>query len=112
MSTARRERRGAAERQLLGALLLAAAVALDPSHATAQTGPVLTVRETAGVASVPIQWVLVTFAATVAANDSAAYRLVSDGTAGPNPSPPVSLTLARNGDQVTAWPPVIPSPDA
>ena len=53
------------------------------------------------VASAPVQWLLVTFAATIAANGSATYRLVTDGSAGPGPSPPVVVRLTQNGDQIT-----------
>jgi|GEM_PF-4521958 len=52
-------------------------------------------------ASAPVQWLLVTFPATVAANQSATYRLVTDGSAGPNPAPAVPLSLIQNGNQVT-----------
>lgn len=49
----------------------------------------------------PIQWLLVTFPATVGANGAATYRLVTDGSAGPNPAPPVALTLTQVGNRVT-----------
>ena len=51
--------------------------------------------------SAPIQWLLITFPATVSANESATYRLVTDGSAGKNPNPPVPVTIIRNGNQVT-----------
>jgi hypothetical protein len=38
-------------------------------------------------ASLPIQWLLIGFPATVGANSTATYRLVTDGSAGPNPAP-------------------------
>lgn len=53
------------------------------------------------VTSAPIQWLLVTFAATVAANGTATYRVVFDGSSGSNPAPPTPLTIAQNGNQVT-----------
>ncbi len=49
----------------------------------------------------PIQWLLVTFPATVGASGSAVYRLVTDGSAGPNPVPPLRLAVDRQGDRVT-----------
>jgi hypothetical protein len=49
----------------------------------------------------PIEWLLVAFPATVAANQSARYRLVTDGSAGPNPPPPHPLRLSRQGEAVT-----------
>ncbi|HEV8268612.1 MAG TPA: hypothetical protein VGR00_10275 [Thermoanaerobaculia bacterium] len=48
----------------------------------------------------PIQWVLVAFAATVGANATATYRLVTDGSAGPNPAPGTPLTLTQMGNTV------------
>ncbi len=51
-------------------------------------------------ASAPIQWLLVTFPATVAANQSATYRLVTDGSGGSNPVPAVPLQTSQNGNQV------------
>ncbi len=47
----------------------------------------------------PIQWVLVTFPATVGAKQSAVYSLVVDGTVA-NPPPPAPLTLTRKGDRI------------
>src|SRR5687768_10034480 len=60
-------------------------------------------RWNAGLAttSAPIQWLLVTFPATVAANGSATYRVVFDGSAGSNPAPATPLTISQNGNQVT-----------
>ncbi|HEV7518101.1 MAG TPA: hypothetical protein VGR07_17515, partial [Thermoanaerobaculia bacterium] len=48
-----------------------------------------------------IQWLLVAFPATVGARESAVYRLVTDGSAGPNPPPPHPLRLTRQGDAIT-----------
>lgn len=53
------------------------------------------------VTSAPIQWLLVAFPATVAANSSATYRVVFDGSSGSNPAPGTPLTLSQNGNQVT-----------
>lgn len=47
----------------------------------------------------PIQWLLVSFAASVAAYSSSQYRVVIAST--PGPSPPTPLRLLRNGNQVT-----------
>ena len=44
--------------------------------------------------SAPIQWLLVAFPASVAANGSTTYRLVTDRSAGPNPTPPVTPALS------------------
>jgi hypothetical protein len=52
-------------------------------------------------ASAPIQWLLVTFPVTVAANQSAVYRLVTDGSAGANPAPAVAVQISQNGNQVS-----------
>ncbi|HKI01245.1 MAG TPA: fibronectin type III domain-containing protein [Thermoanaerobaculia bacterium] len=49
----------------------------------------------------PIQWLLATFPATVGANGSATYRLVTDGSAGPNPAPARPVTVTRSGNAVT-----------
>jgi hypothetical protein len=146
---------GHAGRELLGALVFLTVVLVSNTDVVGQppsVGPVLTVRETAGVArtseivrsgvpvprslnvldpsaltvvdstnapvpaefqvlarwnagrqdaSAPIQWLLVTFPATVAAHGSATYRMVTDGSAGPNPSPPVAVSLTQNGSQIT-----------
>ncbi len=51
-------------------------------------------------ADAPIQWLLVTFAATVTASGSATYRVVSDGSAGPNLAPAAPVTLGRSGNQI------------
>lgn len=47
--------------------------------------------------SAPVQWLLVTFPATVGAKGSAVYHLVSGS---PNPPPPSPLRLTRDGRQV------------
>ena len=47
-------------------------------------------------ATAPIQWLLVSFPATVAANGTTTYRL----TAGTNPTPPVPLRLTRTGNRI------------
>jgi hypothetical protein len=52
------------------------------------------------VTTAPIQWVQVTFAATVPANGATVYRLVTDGSAGSSPVPPVPITIAQSGNQV------------
>src|SRR5262245_44147691 len=48
--------------------------------------------------SAPIQWLLVSFPATVAPNATARYRLVTDAS---NPAPHAPLRLTRDGDRVT-----------
>lgn len=48
----------------------------------------------------PIQWLLVSFPASVAAGGSASYRLVVDGSVG-NPPPPVPLELTQAGNRIT-----------
>lgn len=53
-----------------------------------------------GDAAAPVQWLLVSFPATVPAGQSAVYSLVADGSAGPNPPPPVAVKLTREGGQV------------
>ncbi len=62
----------------------------------------ITARWNAGLANTkaPIQWLLVTFQSSVAANGMAKYTLVTDGSAGPNPVPSTSVKLTRKGDQV------------
>jgi hypothetical protein len=50
-------------------------------------------------ATAPIQWVLVTFPATVGAKQSAVYALAVDGSVA-NPPPSSPLTLTRKGDRV------------
>ena len=63
----------------------------------------VTARWNAGLADdrAPIQWLLVTFPATVGAGASATYRLVTDGSVGRIPPPPRPLRLTQNGDQIT-----------
>ncbi|HSK75190.1 MAG TPA: hypothetical protein VLQ45_01930 [Thermoanaerobaculia bacterium] len=51
-------------------------------------------------ATAPVQWLLVSFPATVPADKSAVYTLVTDGSAGSNPAPPVAVKLTREGGQV------------
>ena len=48
-------------------------------------------------AAAPVQWLLVSFPATVPANKSAVYSLVD----GSNPAPPVAVKLTRDGGRVT-----------
>ncbi|HSF38941.1 MAG TPA: fibronectin type III domain-containing protein [Thermoanaerobaculia bacterium] len=52
-------------------------------------------------ATLPIQWLLIGFPATVGANSTVTYRLVTDGSAGPNPAPAQAVTVTRNGNAVT-----------
>jgi hypothetical protein len=52
-------------------------------------------------ADAPIQWLLVTFPASAGANSSTTYRLVTDGSAGPNPTPTTTVSLTQVGNQVT-----------
>lgn len=53
-----------------------------------------------GASAAPIQWVLVSFPASVAANGSASYRLVVDGSFA-NPAPPTPLQVSTTGNRVT-----------
>ncbi len=48
----------------------------------------------------PIQWLLVSSSVSVAANQTVTYRLVINGPATPKATPPVAISLTRNGDQV------------
>ena len=48
----------------------------------------------------PIQWLLVTFPATVGARSSASYRLVTDGSVA-NPAPARPLSITQNGTMIT-----------
>jgi hypothetical protein len=50
--------------------------------------------------SAPVQWLLVSFPASVAAKGSAVYRLVTGGSAGPSPAPPRPLKVTKDGAQV------------
>ena len=51
-------------------------------------------------ATAPIQWLLVTFPATVGANQAATYRLVTDGSVA-NPAPATRINLTQSGSAVT-----------
>lgn len=51
-------------------------------------------------ASAPIQWLLVIFPATVPAWGKTTYRLVTDGSVGPSPAPPVAVILRQTGSQI------------
>jgi hypothetical protein len=53
-----------------------------------------------GDATAPIQWLLVSFPATVGARSSATYRVVTDGSV-VNPAPARPVTVTRNGNAVT-----------
>src|SRR5207244_4792043 len=53
------------------------------------------------VTSAPIQWLLVTFQASVNANSTATYTLVFDGSAGANPAPGTSISITQNSGQFT-----------
>jgi hypothetical protein len=63
----------------------------------------ITARWAAGLAdgTAPIQWLLVSFPATVAAGGTASYLVVVDGSAGPNPAPAQPVTVSQNGNAVT-----------
>jgi len=50
--------------------------------------------------SAPIQWLLVTFAASAGASATSTYRLVVDGSK-TNPAPPTAITLTQSGNRVT-----------
>ena len=62
----------------------------------------VTARWNAGKSDVtaPIQWLLVTFPATVGANQTATYRLVTDGSVA-NPAPATQISLTQSGNAVT-----------
>jgi hypothetical protein len=51
-------------------------------------------------ATAPIQWLLVSFPATVGARSSVSYRLVTDGSVA-NPAPARPLSLTQNGNLIT-----------
>ena len=53
-----------------------------------------------GDASAPVQWLMVSFPATVGAGASATYRVVTDGSVA-NPAPNRPLLLTQNGDLIT-----------
>ncbi|HEV7518556.1 MAG TPA: hypothetical protein VGR07_19855, partial [Thermoanaerobaculia bacterium] len=63
----------------------------------------VTARWNAGLAdtTAPIQWLLVTFPATVSARGTSTYRVIMDGSAGPNPAPARPLTVTQSGNAVT-----------
>ncbi len=48
----------------------------------------------------PVQWLLVTFPASVGANQTATYQLVTDGSVA-NPAPATRVTLTQSGNAVT-----------
>ncbi|MBA4372408.1 MAG: hypothetical protein C0402_06050 [Thermodesulfovibrio sp.] len=75
----------------------------DVSGATIPAEFEVLARRNAGRTDItaPIQWLLVTFPATVQANGRTFYRLVTDGSAGSNPQPEVALTLQQAGSQIT-----------
>jgi hypothetical protein len=62
----------------------------------------ITARWNAGLSdtTAPIQWLLVTFPASVGARSTASFRLVTDGSVA-NPAPARSLTLTQNGNLIT-----------
>ncbi|HKI01247.1 MAG TPA: fibronectin type III domain-containing protein [Thermoanaerobaculia bacterium] len=76
---------------------------VDPAGTPVPAELEVTARWNAGknAAAARIQWLLVTFPATVGANQTATYRLVTDGSAGPNPAPARPVTLSRSGNAVT-----------
>lgn len=51
-------------------------------------------------AAAPIQWLLVSFPATVGARSNTSYRIVTDGSVA-NPAPARPLRLTQNGDLIT-----------
>lgn len=51
-------------------------------------------------ATAPVQWLLVSFPASVGARSGAAYRIVTDGSVA-NPAPARPLRLTQNGDLIT-----------
>lgn len=75
---------------------------VDAKGALVPTQLEVLARWNAGLADVnaPIQWLLVTFPASVEAGGKAAYWLVTDGSAGTNPPPPRPLQLVREGQGV------------
>ncbi|MEK6372682.1 MAG: hypothetical protein AABO58_08295 [Acidobacteriota bacterium] len=52
------------------------------------------------VGTAPIQWVLVAFPTSAAANSTTNYRLITDGSVA-NPAPPTPLRVTANGDRLT-----------
>ncbi|HEY0514528.1 MAG TPA: fibronectin type III domain-containing protein [Thermoanaerobaculia bacterium] len=75
---------------------------VDASGAPVPAEFEVTARWNAGKSdpTAPVQWLLVTFPATVGANQTAAYRLVADGSVA-NPAPANPLTLTQSGNAVT-----------
>jgi len=75
---------------------------VDASGAPVPAELEVTARWNAGKsdATAPIQWLLVTFPATVGANQTATYRLVIDGSVA-NPAPATAITLTQSGNAVT-----------
>jgi hypothetical protein len=51
--------------------------------------------------SAPVQWLLVSFPASVATRGSSVYKLVTDSSAGPNPAPAHPLKLTQDGERIT-----------
>ena len=76
---------------------------LDGSGARVPAEFEVTARWNAGLSDVtaPIQWLLVSFQAAVPAGGTASYRVVTDGSAGPNPAPARPLSITQNGNAVT-----------
>ena len=75
---------------------------LDASGAPVPAEFEVTARWNAGKsdATAPVQWLLVTFPATVGANQTAAYRLLIDGSV-VNPAPANPITLTQSGNAIT-----------
>lgn len=76
---------------------------VGPSGAPVPAQFEVTARWNAGRndATAPIQWLMVSFPATVGAHQTATYQLVTDGSAGPNPAPAQALSVTRGGNSVT-----------
>lgn len=76
---------------------------IAPSGAPVPAQFEVTARWNAGKndTAAPIQWLMVSFPASVAANGTATYQLVTDGSAGSNPAPARALTVTRSGNAVT-----------
>ncbi len=75
---------------------------VDASGAPVPAEFEVTARWNAGKSdtTAPIQWLLVTFPATVGANETATYQLVTDGSVA-NPAPSTQVTLIQSGNAVT-----------
>lgn len=86
----------------LNVLSTATLAIVDAAGAAVPAEFEVTARWNAGKsdATAPIQWLLVSFPATVGANQAAAYRLVTDGSAA-NPAPATRINLTQNGNAVT-----------